>query len=154
MNLANEQLLLISDRNDIAQAMEQFVFKTLGVNVVGKIHPLDDVADYLRRLNPSLVIAYLHNIGNAECAMLATLQATIMEANRNASPKILVIAGDATPESAQRAFQAGANGYLIAMPTREEILEALQSMMNNRPALDGKLLATQYGKALVRLFSE
>jgi DNA-binding NarL/FixJ family response regulator len=51
----------------------------------------------------------------------------------------------------QEVFSAGAQGYLLDMPSREELLSALETMREQHIALDVRLRATVEGKRLLTI---
>lgn len=139
----NQTILLVSDSVLVAQAMEQFVFNGLGMQVVARMHTFDNIQDAVRRFVPDVMIGYFSQLDTQqiECVRLAAI----------ASPHlhILVIASTLSISLVQEVFSAGARGYLLDMPSREELLDALGRMMEHRIALDARLRATPEGKRLV-----
>lgn len=65
------------------------------------------------------------------------------------SLNVLVIANTVAMSVVREVFSAGAKGYLLDMPSREELLDALTRIADQRQVLDAELRKTAEGRRFV-----
>ncbi len=143
----SQTILLVSDSAPVAQAMEQFIFNGLAMRVVARLHTFDNIEDAVRRFVPDVMIAYFTELGGERIQHIRCAAASAPHL------KILVIASTMAISLVQEVFSAGAQGYLLDMPSREELLSALETMREQHIALDVRLRATVEGKRLFHSLS-
>lgn len=141
----SQTILLVSDSAPVAQAMEQFIFNGLAMRVVARLHTFDNIEDAVRRFVPDVMIAYFTELGTERIEHIRRA------AESAPHLKILVIASTMAISLVQEVFSAGAQGYLLDMPSREELLSALETMREQHIALDVRLRATVEGKRLLTI---
>lgn len=76
-----------------------------------------------------------------ELSMQSTESLKTIAAIRRMHPnvKILAIGNYTMPSLVKLVFKSGADGYLLSMPSRETMLEAIETLLNDSPALDEQL---------------
>lgn len=141
----SQTILLVSDSGAVAQAMEQFVFSGLQMRVVARLQTFDNLGDAVRRFIPDVVIAYFNALDTERIRQIRQIALAAPQVS------ILVIAPTTIASLILEVFSAGAQGYLLDMPSREELLSALETMREQHIALDVRLRATVEGKKLVSL---
>jgi DNA-binding NarL/FixJ family response regulator len=99
----------------------------------------------VRRFVPDVMIAYFTELG---AERIEHIRRTAKSAPHL---KILVIASTMAISLVQEVFSVGAQGYLLDMLSREELLSALETMREQRIALDVGLRATVEGQRLMSL---
>jgi DNA-binding NarL/FixJ family response regulator len=129
----SQTILLVSDSGAVAQAMEQFVFSGLQLRVAARLHTFDNLSDAVRRFIPDVVIAYFNALDTERIRQIRHIALAAPHVS------ILVIAPTTAASLIQEVFSAGARGYLLDMPSREELISALDRMRERGMVLDERL---------------
>ncbi|TAE33248.1 MAG: DNA-binding response regulator [Candidatus Kapaibacterium sp.] len=129
----SQTILLVSDSGAVAQAMEQFIFSGLQLRVAARLHTFDNLEDAVRRFVPDVAIAYFNALDTERIRQIRRIALAAPHVG------ILVIAPTTTASLVQEVFSAGARGYLLDMPSREELISALDRMRERGTAVDERL---------------
>jgi DNA-binding NarL/FixJ family response regulator len=133
----NRTVLLVSDSAAVAQAMEHFIFSGLPMRVVARVHTFDNLDDAIRRFVPDVVIAYFNELDSERTQQIRDISLAAPDIH------ILVIAPTTSSRHVRDVFAAGARGYLLDMPSREDLLTALDRIREQRMVLDERLTETE-----------
>jgi DNA-binding NarL/FixJ family response regulator len=133
----SQTILLVSDSTSVAQAMEHFIFSGLPMRVVARVHTFDNLDDAIRRFVPDVVIAYFNELDSERTQQIRRIALTTPHVH------ILVIAPTTASSLVQEIFASGARGYLLDMPSREDLLTALDRIREQGMVLDERLTETE-----------
>ncbi len=136
----HQRVMLISDSMEVGQALEQFVFNGLAMHVVARMQTFDNIVDAAHRFSPDVLIAYFGEVDAQRVERIRLVVQALPTLN------VLVITNTIAMSVVREVFSAGAKGYLLDMPSREELLDALTQMADQRQVLDEKLRKTAEGK--------
>lgn len=109
------------------------MFSGLQLRVAARLHTFDNLDDAVRRFIPDVVIAYFNALDSERIRQIRHIALAAPQVS------ILVIAPTTAVSLIQEVFSAGARGYLLDMPSREELISALDRMRQQEKVLDERL---------------
>jgi DNA-binding NarL/FixJ family response regulator len=136
----SQRVMLVSDSIEVGQALEQFVFSGLAMSVVARMQTFDNIVDAAHRFSPDVMVAYFTDIDAQRVERIRLVVQALPSLN------VLVIANTVAMSIVREVFSAGAKGYLLDMPSREELLDALTRIADQRQVLDAELRKTAEGR--------
>lgn len=135
--MSSIRILLADDHALVRQSLRALLKKANNVEVVGEAHDGLNAVELVESLQPDLVIM------DVSMPRLDGITATrrIMEMNGNTH--VLILSMHANETLAQQALRMGARGYLLKRSVSEELLPAIQQVINGEVVLS-RALATTY----------
>ncbi len=120
------RILIISDDSAVAKALVQFVFEGLGVEVIGMPHFSDNLYDWLTRFTPDIALVYVQTLTLEQVEFMEQLLLKL-RAGHFDNP-VLVLTQTQVPVLHTSLLRAGCQAVLAPMPTREELLSAIDNV--------------------------
>lgn len=134
--MSSIRILLADDHALVRQSLRALLKKANNVEVVGEAHDGLNAVELVESLQPDLVIM------DVSMPRLDGITATrrIMEMDGNT--QVLILSMHANETLAQQALRMGARGYLLKRSVSEELLPAIQQVLNGKIVLSRALATT------------
>ena len=128
--------VLIADDHALLRAgMRAMLAGEPDIEVVGEAADGREAVDLCEELRPDLI---LMDVGMPN---MDGMEATREIKNRHPAVSVLVVTAHPSPDYVLDAVRAGAAGYLLKTATRDEIFDAVRSVLRNEFPLDKELTA-------------
>lgn len=131
------RILLADDHALVRQSLRALLKKAHNVEVVGEAHDGLNAVELAESLQPDLVIM------DISMPRLDGITATRRIMEMDGDTQVLILSMHANETLAQQALRMGARGYLLKRSVSEELLPAIQQVINGEVVLS-RALATTY----------
>jgi DNA-binding NarL/FixJ family response regulator len=125
-NQIETRILLVDDHQIMRQGLRQLISVEPGMTVVGEASSGQSAKDQVRTLAPHMVLMDLHLPD--ECGVETTRQILA----ESPAVKVVALSSDSGPEMVLRALRAGVSGYLVKEDGSDELIRAIQTVMDHR----------------------
>ena len=120
------KIILVDDHNIVRQGIKLILESEEGFEVVGVASDANEAVAITSELRPDVVVMDIHLAATdgieASRRILAAYPAT----------KIVVLSAETAPETVNRALQSGVSGYVLKEEAGEELIRAIQTVLNGR----------------------
>jgi two-component system response regulator NreC len=130
------RLLLVDDHTIVRAGLRRLLAAEEGWEVVGEAADPQTALTLARRLRPDVVVLDLALRGGSGMDVIESLRET--------GARVLILSMQDEPAYARRAFERGAQGYLVKDAADEELTRAIQTVLDGRlyvaPSLAARLV--------------
>lgn len=125
----NIRLVLADDHDMMREGLKSLLEKEPGMEIVGEARNGREVVDLAQKANAHVVIM--------DVAMpdLNGIEATRKIVSENPNTKVIALSGHAKKEFVREMLTAGASGYVLKKRAYEELVRAIQEVMNGKKYL-------------------
>ncbi len=146
MNHPEIKILLVDDHRLMRDGLRALLLNHPNLRIVGEAGGRRTALEQVRATQPDLVVMDVHLPGENGIEIAAQILA---ESPRT---KIIILSGDTELATIQKALQTGVSGYLTKNDPPEEIIHAIQEVMDHRVHLCREvatIVAQDYARAMV-----
>jgi DNA-binding NarL/FixJ family response regulator len=126
-------ILVVDDHAFMRRGIKNLLAESLGWTVCGEAENGRDAIRLARELQPDVVLL------DVSMPDITGIDATIKIRKRDSKVKIILLTLHDSHDLIQRAFQAGANGYLLKADAECELARALETVASDRTYLSPRI---------------
>lgn len=145
MNLAETKILLVDDHRLMRDGLRALLLNHPHLRVVGEAGSRLTALEQVHATQPDVVVMDVHLPGENGIEIAAQVLA---ESPRT---KVIILSGDTELATIQKALQVGVSGYITKSDPPEEVIRAIQEVMDQRVHLSREVatsVAQDYARAM------
>jgi DNA-binding NarL/FixJ family response regulator len=136
MNVASAHMktvIVAAQRTTLVKGLALYCLEANSYHVVGLAQNTASLLRRMREFSPDVVVI--------DCSMMQQDSLAVMSHIRRiySNTAIIVLGDDTVPSIINNAFEQGANGYLLAMPLKQQLNDALDCVCKGKQVLDKQL---------------
>ena len=120
------KILLVDDHRIVRQGIKLILEGEAGLEVVGEANDAADAVAKADELTPDVIVIDIH------LAVAEGLDASRRILDARPSTKIVILSAEIAPETVNQALQSGVSGYVLKEAAVEELIRAIQTVMEGR----------------------
>lgn len=120
------RILIVDDHPVVRAGLTSMLETQMGLDVIGSASSGEEAMEMLRHDNADLLLLDLRMPGLNGIDMLNALK------HSSTAPRVIILTSFETDEDIYRAFQAGAQGYLLKDTSQKEMVEAIRAVHAGR----------------------
>jgi two-component system, NarL family, response regulator len=120
------RILIVDDHPVVRAGLTSMLGTQIGLEVVGSASSGEEAMEMLRHDGADLLLLDLRMPG------LNGIDTLIALKHFNSAPRVIILTSFETDEDVYRAFQAGAQGYLLKDTSQKEMVEAIRSVHSGK----------------------
>jgi two-component system NarL family response regulator len=120
------RILIVDDHPVVRAGLTSMLGTQIGLEVVGSASSGEEAMEMLRHDGADLLLLDLRMPGLNGIDTLIALKLF------NSAPRVIILTSFETDEDVYRAFQAGAQGYLLKDTSQKEMVEAIRSVHSGK----------------------
>lgn len=128
--LATFSILVVADTPDIAHTLEKYVFTGQQIRIEACPTFTDTIPDTIRQFSPDVVLVFTARLDKQLLDLIQLIR------HENHSLRMIVVCNIVAKQAMREVLRAGANGYLLSMPTSEILSRAIVNVMHEGIAID------------------
>ncbi len=145
MNLAETKILLVDDHRLMREGIRALLLNHPTLRVVGEAGSRLTALEQVRATQPDVVVMDVHLPGENGIEIATHLLAEFPRT------KVIILSGDTELATIQKALQLGVSGYITKNDPPEEVICAIQEVMDQRVHLSREvatIVAQDYARAM------
>jgi DNA-binding NarL/FixJ family response regulator len=122
------RVLIADDHQLVRQGVTALLMTAKDIQIIGEARDGQEAIDLTERLQPDVVLM------DIEMPYMDGLRATQQITAKGLSARVLILSMRMDEKDVQEAARRGAQGYLIKNSSREELIGAIRSVYEGKPA--------------------